>query len=123
MAETVKAKIGSPLFLHTVPGTQKRHWARRGDTVELTMEDYERLKKAGGVYKDKAPPPDTKLDPNTGDYDSLKVEAAIAYLETLPEDEREDYFEKERERKRKGVLLHFEQPLWEGADLPETAKD
>lgn len=44
-----------------------------------------------------------------GGYDELKVDEAIAFLENVPEAERESYFERERDKGRKGVLEHFDQ--------------
>jgi hypothetical protein len=61
-------------------------------------------------------PPSGSPATNNDPYDEMKVPDAVGFLEDLSEEDREQYFERERAAKRKGVLLHFDQPLWEGAD-------
>lgn len=56
------------------------------------------------------------IDPNAfgsdeeetaGDYAAYSVDEAVAFLEGLTEEERESYFQIERDNDRKGVLKHF----------------
>lgn len=116
-----KVKVGAAIFRYTQPETGQRRFAYRGDEIEVNDKDFARLKNGGGllveskkadVTKETAPSPNTNNDP----YDEMNVTKAVAFLDTLSEEERMPYFERERAKQRKGVLSHFDQPLWEGAD-------
>lgn len=115
---TRTAKVGATLFLYKVPGTNKRRWATRGDEIEVSEEDYARLERGNGLYVEKEDQPTEPEEPaeldetptNNDPYDEMKVADAIAFLEALPEEERDPYFDRERKDGRKGVLAHFDQP-------------
>lgn len=126
MAKLHKVKVKSAILRYAHPEHGGRMYARHGDVVELTEEDFKRYKDTGALYTDaeakaaakgaddsgSKPSPKTNNDP----YDELSIPDAIKFIDDLDEAERADYFERERKIERKGVLTHFDQPLWEGAD-------
>lgn len=120
MAGTKKAEVGVAIFPYRDPKTKGLRYARKGDTVTLTEEDYDRLERGGGLASQQQ---QAAVEATITSYDQATVAEAILVLERTPEDQREQFFEHERARKRKGVLTHFEQPLWEGAEEEAVAED
>lgn len=100
-----KVTVQSTLFLYTDPDSGSRRWARKGDEITVNDKDLARLKSAERTTAPTAPTTNANNDP----YDEMKVAEAIEFLEALPEDQREPYFEKERASQRKGVLDHFDE--------------
>lgn len=89
-----------------VTSTPEGHAAQRAADATVTP--------AGAIVA--TPPASGSPETNNDPYDEMNVTRAVAFLDALSEEEREPYFERERAAKRKGVLTHFDQPLWEGAD-------